>query len=61
MVHWFLQHPGVMRHSWVDVTSVNAHEDKIFGRQNIIHFFLDVAKDYKYAKSPRAENLTDCG
>ena len=48
-------------YSWVDVTSVNAHEDKIFDRQNIIHFFLDVAKDYKYAKSPRAENLTDCG
>ena len=43
--------------SWVDVTSVTfkskkVHEDKIFGRQDILQFFSEVSKDYKYVKSP---------
>ena len=43
--------------SWVDVTSVyfkskKVHEDKIFDRQDILQFFSEVSKDYKYVKSP---------
>ena len=43
--------------SWVDVTSVDfnskkVHEDKIFDRQDILLFFSEVSKDYKYVKSP---------
>ena len=45
--------------SWVDVTSVNfnskkVHEDEVFDRQDILQFFSDVSKDYKYVKSPQA-------
>ena len=28
------------------------HEDKIFGRQDILQIFSGVSKDYKYVKSP---------
>ena len=43
--------------SWVDVTSVTfkskkVHGDKIFDRQDILQFFSEVSKDYKYVKSP---------
>ena len=39
--------------SWVDVTSVNfnskkVHEDEVFDRQDILQFFSDLSKDYKY-------------
>ena len=33
--------------SWVDV-----HEDDIFVRQDILQFFSEESKDYKYLKSP---------
>ena len=37
--------------SWVDITFVTfkskkVHEDKIFGRQDILQFFSEVSKDY---------------
>ena len=43
--------------SWVDVTPVTfnskkVHEDKIFDRQDILQFFSEVSKDYKYVKPP---------
>ena len=43
--------------SWVDITSMNfkrknVHEDKMFGWQDILQFFSEVYKDYKYVKSP---------
>ena len=43
--------------SLVDVTSVNfnskkVHEDEVFNRQDILQFFSDISKDYKYVKSP---------
>ena len=43
--------------SWVDVTSVdfnskNIHEDKFFDRQDILQFFSEVSKHYKYVKFP---------
>ena len=31
------------------------HEDKIFGWQDILHFFSEVCKNYKYLKSSKAE------
>ena len=45
--------------SWVDVTSVNVksekiHKDKMFGRQDILQFFSELSKDYKYVKSPNS-------
>ena len=49
-------------HSSCDVTSVNVtsvnfnskkvHEDKMFGRQDILQFLSGVFKDYKYVKFP---------
>ena len=44
--------------SWVDVTSVNfnsknVYEDEVFVRQDILQFFSEVSKDYKYAKTPQ--------
>ena len=43
--------------SYYDVTSVDfnsnkIHENKIFDRQDILHFFSGVSKDYKYVKYP---------
>ena len=43
--------------SWVNVISVNfnskkVHEDDIFVRQDILQFFSEEPKDYKYLKSP---------
>ena len=43
--------------SGVDATSVTfkskkVHEDEIFNRQDILQFFSEVSKDYKYVKSP---------
>ena len=40
-----------------DITSVNfnsekVHEDDIFVRQDILQFFSEESKDYKYLKSP---------
>ena len=45
--------------SWFNVTSFNfnsknVHEDEVFERQDILQFFSDVSKDYKYVKSPQA-------
>ena len=45
--------------SWVDVISVNfnskkVNEDEFFDRQDILWFFSDVSKDYKYVKSAHA-------
>ena len=47
--------------SWNDVTSVNfnsktnVREDEIFGRQDIVQFFSEVSKDYKYLNSQTSE------
>ena len=43
---------------WLGVTSVNfnskkVHEDEIFGRQDILHFFSGEFSDYKYVKFPQ--------
>ena len=43
--------------SWVDAISVNfnskkVHEDDIFVQQDILQFFSEESKDYKYLKSP---------
>ena len=47
--------------SWVDVTSVNFKSEKVhkymyiyFGRQDILQFFSELSKDYKYVKSPKS-------
>ena len=34
--------------------SKKVHEDKIFGGHNILQFFSEVSKDYKYVKLPKA-------
>ena len=34
------------------LTAKKVHEDKIFGRQDILQFFPGVSKDYKYVKYP---------
>ena len=46
--------------SWVDVTSVifkskKVHEDKIFDRLDLLQFFSEVSKDYKYLNSQTSE------
>ena len=33
---------------------LKVHVDKIFGRQDILHFSSEVSKDYKYVKSPKS-------
>ena len=44
--------------TYYDVTSGNnfdcekVHEDDIFERQDVLHFFSEESKDYEYAKSP---------
>ena len=43
--------------SYYDVTSVvfnskKIHKDNIFDEQDILQFFSEVSKDYKYVKSP---------
>ena len=43
--------------SWVDVTSVNfnrtnVYEDEIFRQQDILQFFSEESKEYKYSKCP---------
>ena len=37
----------------VNFNSKNVYKDKIFGRQDILQFFSEVSKDYKYVKSPQ--------
>ena len=45
--------------SWNDITSANfnstkVHEDKIFGQEDVLQFFSELSKNYKYAKSPNS-------
>ena len=38
--------------------SKKVRKDKIFGSQNILHFFSEVSTDYKYVKSPKYRIVT---
>ena len=37
----------------VNFNSEKVHEDDIFVRQDVLHFFSGESKDYKYLKSPK--------
>ena len=37
---------------FVDFDSEKVHEDEIFERQDVLHFFSEESKDYEYVKSP---------
>ena len=36
------------------LTTKKVHEDEVFDRQDILQFFSDLPKDYKYVKSAQA-------
>ena len=39
---------------WSHLKGKKVHEDKNFGRQDVLQFFSEASKDYKYIKSPKA-------